>query len=457
MKQTLNRLNAKKLAAVKEPLEPGLHADGGSLYFKVDRRTDGSSGAKRWVFIYHLPNRREISLGAYPAVTLERARKLAQAAREQLARGNDPKALRDAERQPAKVVTFRDHYAVVLEAKRPTWKGDSSVNRWGNALAHCSSIGDLPVRAVDTAAVCAVLRPIWWTISEMALKVRAMIEDVMASAVVEGLHPGPNPAVWRGHLDAVFHEQPKLTRGSHAAMDHTAVPAFLTSLREREGYTARCLELVVLTGARSSEAREARWSEFDLVDSVWCMPRERCKEEKALKRAKLTHKRIALSDAAVDLLTAIREEQDGWRTYSPAAHLWPMNEAGEPFSYNGMRAVLLKMGLGAKATVHGFRSSFRDWAAEQKVRLPAGRKVQAYTWEACEIALGHTVGDATTRAYFRGDLLEERRDLMRDWADYCMGRVRAPASEAQEATFLRFLAAHPDVAASYVGWMAERV
>ena len=159
----------------------------------------------------------------------------------------------------------------------------------------------------------------------------------------------------------------------------------------------------------------------------------------------------------VDLLTTLREEQDGWRTYSPDAFLWPMDDAGEPFSYNGMRAVLLKMELEAKATVHGFRSSFRDWAAEQKVRLPVGRKVQAYTWEACEIALGHTVGDATTRAYFRADLLEERRDLMQDWADYCMGRAKVPAPEAQEATFLRFLAAHPEVAASYVGWMAERV
>lgn len=393
----LNRLTALEVRTLGE----GWHADGGNLYLFV-------RGASRaWLFRYTAPDgkRRNMGLGGYPAVSLATARKEAAKLREQVKNPldrKDPIAEGQTKRlaariASAKLTTFAQAADAYIKAKSPEWKNQKHAAQWGATLSTYAFpiLGDLPVSAVDTELVRKVLEPIWTTKNETASRVRGRIESILNWAKTSGLREGENPARWRGHLDNLLAQPSKVqTVEHHAALPFSEIAAFMAELRTREGYGARALELAILTAARSGEVRGATWGEIDLNGACWTVPAGRMKAEK--------EHRIPLSDAALTLLKALPQGEG-------TALLFPSSK-GTELSDMTLGAVIKRMGFeSSKATAHGFRSTFRDWAGE----------TTAYPREVIEHALAHQLKDKAEAAYARGSLFEKRRALMNDWSRYC--------------------------------------
>ncbi|MGF6807420.1 integrase [Paraburkholderia sp. Clong3] len=381
--------------AVSRLTEPGLHMVGGvaGLALQV---TPG--GARSWILRVMVgARRREIGLGAYPAVSLKTAREQASAKRDQIAAGVDPVLARKEKisqlrANQAREITFEDAAKRFIEAKSAEWSNPKHANQWRNTLAEYAYplIGRLQVAHVGREHVLAVLEPIWMTKTETASRLRGRIENVLDWARVKGYCAGENPATWRGNLDKLLAAPNKTRRvRNHPAMAIDEMGAFMVSLRDTLTTAARCLEFAILTAARSGEARGATWVEIDLDKAVWRIPAERMK-------AKKEH-RVPLSDAAVALLTALPRPDDD------SALVFP-SPTGKTLSDMTLLAILRRAGL--QATPHGFRSTFRDWAGEHT----------NYPRELAEVALAHVKGDASEAAYWRGDVLERRRRMMTDWA-----------------------------------------
>jgi len=393
---------AKELTAleVRRITAPGFHAVGtvAGLGLSVSNTGNGRS----WVLRLTVGNkRREVGLGAFPEVTLAKAHEKARAMREQVAAGVDPvqerqRAAQRLKAQQASAKTFDQCVASYVAAHAPTWSNAKHRQQWENTLASYASpvVGSLAVQDIDTSHIVAMLEGIWATKTETATRLRGRVEQVLDWATVQGLRHGPNPARWRGHLDKLLAKPSKVAKVEHhAAMPYTELAAFMPRLRECAGMGAKALELAILTGARSGEVRGAQWSEFDLVAGVWTVPAERMK-------AKRVH-RVPLSTQAVQVL------QDLPRLEGVPLVFWGMN--GGVLSDMSLSAVLRRLGIvGAVATVHGFRSTFRDWAAERTT----------YPREIAEAALAHTNADKVEAAYLRSDVFEKRRGLMQAWADF---------------------------------------
>ncbi len=391
MARTLNRLKAKQV----EALGPGRHADGGGLY--LDRDDQGRS---RWLFMWtRNGKRREMGLGpAGPnGVSLASARSKASAARDTVLRGADPIDERKAAAAgPARVWTFGDLADDFVAALSPQWRNEKHRAQWRMTLTkYAAPLRALPVESVQTADVLAVLQPVWQLKPETASRLRGRIERVLDAAKARGLRGGENPARWRGHLDHLLPRRQKLTRGHHAAMPYEDVPEFTGQLREREAVAALALEFLILTAARSGEVLGARWSEIDLHSKVWTVPAER------MKGGRLH--RVPLTARAVSILEAAKPLSGG--DDAAKSHVFPGQRTGQ---LSAMALAMLLRRMNVEQTVHGFRSSFRDWAGE----------VSTFPREVAEAALAHTVGDSTERAYRRGDALEKRRMLMEAWAAY---------------------------------------
>jgi integrase len=381
-------------AKIRTLTKAGIYSDGDGLYLRVQ-----PSGRRSWVFIWkRFGTRREIGLGSYEAgtrrVSLATARAKAEEAREIVGAGGDPK--RDmAERKAAVAIpTFGQIADEYIEAMRPKWRGRATLAGWQRfAQSYVNSIRKVPVDRVSTDDVVRVLRPIWHEKIETATKVRERIKIVLDHAKARGLRSGDNPAEWKGHLVQILPAHSKLSRGHHAAMSYANLPAFLPRLREIGGVGAKALEFVVLTAVRSGEARGARWEEVDFEARVWTIPAGRMKSEKP--------HRVPLSDRAWEIL---REMQ----TVAVNDLVFPGQRDQRPLSDMTLSKALRSAG-GGDFTVHGFRSAFRDWAAEET----------HFQREVAEAALAHAVGDAVERAYRRGDALEKRRKLMEAWSTYC--------------------------------------
>ncbi len=385
----LNKLNARSVTTISKP---GRHGDGGGLYLVVDK-----TGGKRWVFLYRRNDRlREMGLGGLNAVTLARARELAAAARADLQAGIDPiEAKRSA---PSAVPNFGDEADAYIEAMKPQFRNSKHVGQWEMTLReYAAPLRPKPVNEITTADILAVLKPIWLTKSETASRVRGRIERVLDASKAKGHRSGENPALWRGHLDKLLPKRRKLARGHHAAMPYVDVPAFINDLREREAIAARALEFTVLTAARSGETFGAVWREFDLAAGVWTVPAVRMKAGR--------EHRVPLTPRALAILEEMKLLRSG-----PEAFVFPGQRKGKPLSVMAMDMVLRRMN--EAVTVHGFRSSFRDWCGE----------ASTFPREIAEAALAHVVGDETERAYRRGDALEKRRRLMIAWANFCEPR-----------------------------------
>ena len=383
MPRTLHRLSARAVSTIKAT---GMHADGAGLYLRVRGDT-----ARSWVFVWHeAGKRREMGLGAPPAVGLARARERAQEAREIVADGRDPVAERKSVRSIPTFGVLADDF---IRDRTGSIRSEKSVARWKRSIGaggYAESLRGLRVDRITTEDVLAVLRPIWTTKSPTATLLRGYIEAVLNLAKASGHRVGENPAAWSGHLSLILPKPLKLQRGHHAALPFTALPQFVADLRRREVPAARALELTILCATRTSETLEADWSEFDLDAALWTIPADRMKSVK--------EHRVPLAPRAVAILRQMGPSQ---------GFVFKGRAADRPLSGMSMEMLLRRMNV--DVTVHGFRSTFRDWAGE---KTDAPREV-------AEAALSHTVGNSAELAYRRGDALEKRRKLMEEWASFC--------------------------------------
>ena len=388
MARMTNRLTATGLASIKVK---GRFADGGGLYLRVSEDLN-----KSWVFRWVRHGQaREIGLGAFPAVSLANARKMAVKFREQLADGLDPKAERDKEREQIRTfATVADEY---LEAMAGRWSNEKTRWQWRTTLTEFAKpIRKRPIGQIDTTDVLRLLKPIWQEKAETAAKARMRLESVLDYAKAKGWRDGENPARWRGHLSNILPARQKLTKGHHPAMPYSEVPTFAASLRQSEAMAARALEFLVLTAGRTGEILKATWDEVDLDSGVWTIPAARMK-------AKRDH-RVPLTGDMVAILQPLHETR-------VSAYVFPGQKPGKPLSNMALEMLMKRMKIEG-ASPHGFRSSFRDWAGD----------CTSFPREVAEAALAHKAGDSTEQAYRRSDALEKRRSLMAAWADYCMGR-----------------------------------
>ena len=383
MARKINRLNARAAATITEH---GRHADGGGLYLSIS-----PNGGRRWVFLYRWHGKpTEIGLGSARDVTLARARELAAQARARLAESINPK---DA-RRPLGGSTFGECADRLIEAMRPSWRNSKHAAQWEMTLrSYAGPLRRLPVDTITTEDVLSVLKPLWIEKPETASRLRGRIERVLDAAKAQGLRTGENPARWRGHLDQLLPKRQRLTRGHHAAMNYAEVPTFMGDLRARQATAALALEFTVLTAARSGEVLRARWEEFDLDRAVWTIPANRMKAGR--------EHRVPLSKRALKIVQAMDEDHGNDFVFGG-------QKTGKPLSVMALEMVLRRMKVDG-VTVHGFRSAFRDWAAE----------CTNFSNEVCEAALAHVIKNKAEAAYRRGDLFDKRRKLMEAWAVYC--------------------------------------
>ena len=380
-------LSARKVETAK----PGKYSDGGNLYLIVS-----PSGARKWVLRFTWRGAaKEMGLGSANDVPLADARDRAADARRVLAKGLNPI---DERKRDGGIPTFGAMADDVREALSAGFRNDKHKAQWKMTLeTYAAPLRGKPVDTIATEDVLAVLKPIWSEKPETASRLRGRIEKVLDAAKAKGYRTGENPARWRGHLDHLLPKPLKLARGHHAAMAYEALPAFMGELRERQAPAARALEFCILTTARSGEVLGCRWPEIDFEKKVWTVPPSRMKAGR--------EHRVPLSGRAVAILRELQKTSAG-------PFVFPGQSRNRPLSNMAMDMVLRRMKQDA-ATVHGFRSSFRDWAGN----------VSSFPREITETALAHVIGDKAEQAYRRSDALEKRRKLMEAWAAYCEPRI----------------------------------
>ena len=383
---------------VSKKTKPGYYGDGAGLWLQVS-----PSGTKSWIFRFTFAGKqREMGLGPFHTVSLAEARAKAKECRLTLRDGKDPLELRKAVRlaealNRARMVTFDQCAAAFIAAHRDSWRNPKHASQWENTLATYASpiIGTLPVAEVDTPLVVKVLSPIWNTKTETAVRLRGRIENILDWATVSKYRIGDNPARWRGHLENLLADPNKIAPVEHhPALPWQEIGTFIAELRKCEGIASRAVEFLILTGLRSGSVRGARWDEIDLDTRVWTVPGTRMKHGKEF--------RVPLSSAALALLDNMPRASE---------FVFPGRKADRPQSDMTLTAVLRRMGRD-DITIHGFRSTFRDWCSECLSN--------SFPHEVIEQALAHTLPNKVEAAYRRGDLLAKRAMLMQAWADYCM-------------------------------------
>jgi integrase len=377
-----------------------MHCDGGGLYLQV---TVGRNGGlnRSWLYRFSINAReRQMGLGSLQMVSIADARLRASEARKLVQEGKNPIDERHAARAAqelanAQSMTFDQSCDAFIASHRAGWRNPKHVQQWTNTLKTYASptFGKVLVRAIDTALVTKALEPIWTTIPETAGRVRGRIEAVLDWAAARGHRQGENPARWRGHLDKLLPARSKVrTSKHHPALPYPEIPAFMMGLGNRDATAARALEFAILTATRTGEVIGAKWSEIDLVGKVWTTAADRMKSGR--------EHRVPLSKAALEIL-------EGMRKITDCDYVFP-GERHDTLSNMALLMLLRRMDRN-DLTAHGFRATFRTWAAERT----------NFSREVIEAALAHVVGDQTERAHQRGDLFEKRRRLMAAWADYC--------------------------------------
>ncbi len=374
-------------ARTVETAGPGKFNDGRGLMLVVK-----ASGARSWVLRCQVNGRRrDIGLGPWPDVTLAAAREKAIETRRLMREGGDPVTAR----RRTTPTRFRDAAAELIESKRDGWRNAKHAAQWSTTLETYAypKIGHIDVHVVTVDNVLAVLKPIWLEKPETASRVRQRIEAVLDFATAKGLRDGDNPARWRGHLDHLLPRPSKVKAiKHHAAVDWREVSAFMKALSSREGVAARALAFTILTAGRSGEVRGMRWDEVDMAAGVWTVPAARMKAAK--------EHRVPLSPQAIAILGTPGEVDQ---------LVFSGERRGKPLSDMSLTSVLRRMGR--SETVHGFRSTFRDWAGE----------TSSFPREVVEAALAHRLKDKAEAAYARGDLFTKRRALMEEWARVATG------------------------------------
>lgn len=380
--------------AVTKLSKPGLHFVGHVPGLALHIST---TGAKSWILRVMIgEKRRDIGLGPFPSVSLARAKDDAAGKRDQIRNGIDPliarsEALAALKAEQASFITFEQAATQYIKAHEAGWKNLKHAQQWRSTLKTYAFpvLGSLHVKGVGLEHVLQVLEPLWGTKNETASRLRGRIESILDWAKVRGYRQGENPARWKGNLDSLLARRRKATIKHHAALDWQQCPAFMVELFGMDSDSARILQLCILTACRSGEVRGACWSEFDLNQGVWTIPAGRMKAEK--------EHRVPLSQSALKLLNSLTKSDPG---------LVFSNTRGKPYSDMVLTALLRRMGK--DFTVHGFRSTFRDWAGEST----------AFPREVIEHALAHSLKDKAEAAYARGDLFTKRTKLMAAWAEF---------------------------------------
>jgi integrase len=389
MATTIGKLTARQVDSLPE----GFHSDGGNLYLRV------KGGSRAWVYRFKDKGRvRELGLGSVTVRTLKAARELAADMRATYANGRDPAELLRGDAKP-QGMTFKQCAEALIEAKRPGWRNAKHAQQWANTLRDYAypSLGDKAPSEVSLADVKAILLPMWATKTETATRVRQRIEAVLDYAAVHDLCDGTrNPARWKGMLDKVLPKPDKVrTKEHHAAAAYADLPRIMAALRDKGHVSALALRFIILTACRSGEGRGATWDEIDLDAKVWTIPAARMKAAKP--------HRVPLAEDALEILRTMQQ----WRR-EDCTLVFP-GARGGLLSDVAVNKTLHS--ITPDVTVHGFRSAFRDWAAEQT----------AFPARVCELCLAHGNPDKVEAAYQRSDLFEKRRQLMDAWANYCSG------------------------------------
>lgn len=410
MARTIGKLTALKVA---RQTAPGMFSDGGGLYLRVSRE-----GAKSWSFRYMLNGKaREMGLGALHAVSLADARKRAAEARGLLVDGKDPIDSRDAAKasqriQASRIKSFKQCAENYIEAHKFGWRNKKHIAQWTSSLEEYAFtiLGDTPVHDVDDAMIMKIFEQVrptfpagknfWTARPETASRLRGRIEKILDWATVRKLRSGDNPARWRGHLESQFPARSKVSKVKHRpALPYAEVGQFVKTLKDEDGIASLALQFTILTASRTAETIGARWTEFDLKKGVWVVPADRIK-------AGREHK-VPLSQGALQALEQARVHQD--KIGKTSEWVFPSYKPTRPLSNMAMLALLKRMGR-TDITVHGFRSSFRDWAAEQ-TNFPR---------EIAEAALAHISGDKVEASYLRTDHFSKRKQMMEAWGRYCV-------------------------------------
>ena len=406
-------ITAKGLEKLIKDSIPARTALGGGLYLTITKGGSASFG-----FRYNSgknengnPRKRLIGLGAFCSNnnTLAMARNKAIRLKAMINQGIDPieQSLQDKAKAQAVIkankikdeknqATFDKVALEYIESKKAEWKNAKHRQQWVNTLTTYAfpTIGKIPVSGIETEHVLAILKPIWRAKTETATRVRTRLEAVLSYAEAHNWRSGGNPARWRGHLSVILPSPQKLKElKHHSALSYGELPSFMNILSNTDGMGARALELTILTATRTKESLGARWEEFDLNNRVWTIPKERMK-------AGVEH-RVPLSDQAMKVVTKMADQK-------MSDYVFPNRASGKAMSNAGMSSVLKRLER-TDITVHGFRSTFRDYVAE-KTNTP-GRTAEA--------ALAHKLKDASEAAYQRGDLIEKREILMQLWGNYC--------------------------------------
>jgi integrase len=405
MSRHIHRLTARKIASAQPPADRQsiMLGDGGNLLLQVSRGKDGEI-RRSWIFRYERDGvRHDLGLGSLNTLMLPEARERARSLRIKLLDGVDPAAERRQQRterlaqqaERARAQTFRWCFEQCLAAHEDGWRNAEHRRQWQTSIETYALplLGNLPVDEITTSHVVKVLEPIWKEKPETASRVRGRIEKVLGWATVRGFRSGDNPARWRGHLQELFAAKGKIAPVKHLpAMPYSDIPAFLAELRVMDHPAARALEFTTLTAARTSEVLDATWDEFDLTAKVWTIPAARMKAGK--------EHRVPLSAAALALLSSLPRHDE---------RVFPIGEVAMQKLMKRMRPA---------ATVHGLRSSFRDWASERT----------SYPPHVAELCLAHSIGNKVEKSYHRSDLFEKRRRLMAEWATWCSRPVPVGAT-----------------------------
>lgn len=391
---SINRLSAVQIKSLKKK---GLHADGGGLYLRIS-----DSGTKGWVFRYSLRKKaHRMGLGSLQTVSLAEARMEAEQCRKLLREGIDPINHRRAARgqqdaDTAKAMTFKDCAEAYIKSHSAGWKNAKHISQWHNTLSTYvyPVFGTFPVSEIDVGLVLKALEPIWKTKTETASRVRGRIENVLDWATARDYRTGSNPARWKGRLDKLLPPRAKVQKViHHPALPYENMSSFMKDLRTRDAISARGLEFLILTAARTGEVLGTKWSEIDFDKAVWTIPEGRMKME--------VEHRVPLAPDALDVLKGMKE-------IASSDYVFPGRDNKRPLSSMAFLQLMKRMGR-SDLTVHGFRSTFRDWAAERT----------HYPREVAEMALAHAIENKVEAAYRRGDLFDKRRWLMNDWAQFC--------------------------------------
>jgi integrase len=393
------QLTTRKVASLKAAGKPGYYADGSGVYLQISRY-----GTSSWVFRYALNGRtRDMGMGSAEIITLKGARQMAREFRLQLINGDDPLALRNAKKdarraEEAKRKTFRECADAYIAAHSTEWRSAKHVQQWRSTIETYAfpTLGNLPVDAIQLPHILKVLEPIWRDKNETASRLRGRIERILSWATVRGYRRGDNPAKWKHHLDELLPK--KGAQKKHlAALPLEEIADFMSELRAKTGTVARALEFTILTACRTGEVLGARWDEIDLKEAVWVIPADRMKSNR--------QHRVPLSDRAVKILPGMMREND---------YVFP--GARKPtMSSTAMLELVWEM-RGHGLTVHGFRSSFSDWARDHT----------SFSRDVVDMALAHSVKDKSEAAYRRLDALDKRRRLIEQWSRFLL----APAITA---------------------------